>query len=150
MTKKESNKEIKKPNRTQYIALFGSIILISIVLILHKTRKNRLYQNFEITEGRILKLTTGQSKTLQFKIDNYNPKYNPSMGVTFPSCRKNIHKRMRELQKLRFPVIYEKGNMENHQILIFKSQYKRANLEIPENLKPIVYELSNCFGEEIE
>lgn len=67
-----------------------------------------MYDNFEITKGKILKLTTGHSKTLEFSMDDYT--YKPCMGVSFPSCRTNIQKRITELKKITFPVIYERGN----------------------------------------
>lgn len=136
-------KQLISLSKTQRVAIIGCILLVALVFIIAKVRNDRLYNNFELTEGRIVKVTYGQSKTLQFKMDGYKPKYNPSIGIGY-KCRNLVANSMNELTKFKFPVIYEKGNRANHQILLFEKQYKKAKIKIPDSLKQVVKKLSEC------
>jgi len=48
------------------------------------------------------------------------------------------------MRKFTFPVVYSPKDLTNNEILIFKDQFQKFNIEIPIELREIVGILSNC------
>lgn len=120
-------------------------ILILLVVVRGYYNYYQLTSSPSFTTGKILKLTSGGTAGgLHFKYPEYIGDYNPVMSITWPSCRKLIADNMEDLIKYEFPVVFSTRNLNNAQILIFKNQYERYGIEIPNDLKEIVNELSKC------
>jgi len=66
------------------------------------------------------------------------------MTITWQSCRSVISKEMKNLQQLEFPVVYSQNNFDNAEILIFKDQYEKFGIDIPDNISEMVRTLSRC------
>lgn len=125
------------------LSVLGFLILLFLYSIWFKN--NARNNSPHITNGKVLKLHSGGTAGgLEFSISNFSPKHNPVMGVTWPSCRKLIHQNIIELRKYRFPVVHEKGNPSNAEILIFRDQYEKFNVAIPDSLVGVVDFMSEC------
>ena len=131
--------------KPKYFFWFLIVLVISII-IFQKSNREDLYRNYELSSGRIVHYQSWRTRKVEFKIDNLILEQNASMGIIFPGCGDLIRENFDKLKALKFPVIYSKDNVLNHEILIFRKQYEKAGLEIPDSLQSIVYELSACFN----
>jgi hypothetical protein len=60
------------------------------------------------------------------------------------NCEKYIKRKLGEIKRIKFPIVYDASEVENAEILLFKSQYEKYGLDIPEELKEVIGELSEC------
>jgi hypothetical protein len=42
------------------------------------------------------------------------------------------------------PIVYERGDPENNRLLVFKSEYAKFRVAVPEELREVVEEMSKC------
>jgi hypothetical protein len=131
---------------TRHIFWFLFVLVIGI-LTYHEINRKKLYRNYNITTGRIVKYESWKMRRVEFLIDNLELEENASMEIPFPSCGDNISSNINKLKQLKFPVIYSKANKMNHEILIYRKQYEKIGLEVPDSLNSLVDELSNCFNQ---
>ncbi len=121
------------------------IVIIGLFVVNGYVRKSRLMKDFRIDKGKIIKVTAG-GKTgggIQFTYGSLNNKWNPLISPS-NDCQKKVKLRLTELQNYSFPVVYQKDDHSNAEILLFKSQYAKYNIMIPEELISIVNEISQC------
>lgn len=123
------------------------VVLIFGILLKQKLNKKELYKNYILTSGRIVNYESWKFRKVEFLIDNIELKEKASMGIPFPSCGDRIYDKLNEISQIKFPVIYLNEDKMNHEILIYNKQYERLGISVPDSLKSIVNELSNCFNQ---
>jgi len=106
--------------------------------------KRNLYNNYVFSKGEITKYKSWKFREVQFVIEGIKLEDNASMTIFFPGCGKCISKHLKELKQHNFPVIYNKEDSTNHEILIFNKQYQKLEIAIPDNVKSIVDKISKC------
>ena len=132
-------------NKKPYILLF-ILLIIAIIFSVRHYKSIKLQNNYLKTEGRFVRSNYNLPHEFKYKFKEHKTKYLPILNIPFPSCKKYLRNKMIDLEKFSFPVVYEKGNPKNSEILIFNSQYKKYNIEIPEPLKDVVNKNSEFCG----
>lgn len=127
--------------------LFWLLVFLSIsaVFITSKISENKLLNNFEQSQGTILKIYFGGKGPtgIKFTFDGIKSSNKPILSCSI-SCKEEVRKRLKELQKYKFPVVYLPSHHINAEILLFESQYKKYDIEMPKELEEIIAELSIC------
>ena len=118
---------------------------MSLMIANKSFRKKKLYKDYIISQGVIVNYKSWKFREVEFTIDGIKLEKKASMGIPFPSCGNKINANLDEIKKNKFPVIYSKEDNTNHEILIYKNQYKKVGLSIPDSLQEIVLKLSDCF-----
>ncbi len=132
-------------NNSQRRIIFVLIFIIGVIIINKVYLCNQLKVNELNSSGKIIKLTSGGTAGgVHFTFPENKKVYNPVMTITWPSCRKLILENMQELRKHTFPVVYAKNNTNNAEILIFRDQYDKFELNVPIAIEEIVDRLSKC------
>lgn len=112
-------------------------------------KKDRLAQHGVMKEGTIVELRNKKRTRLyvRFNINGEEPlplSETWRMKVSGNLCRSALRNNIEELKKYTFPVIQDPKMNNNAEILLFKKQYEKYEVEIPEELKLIVAKLSDC------
>lgn len=123
------------------------VVLILGILLKQKLNKKELYKNYVLTSGRIVNYESWKFRKVEFLIDNIELEERATMSIPFPSCGDIIYNNLSEISQIKFPVIYSSNNKMNHEIMIYNKQYESLGISVPDSLKSIVNELSNCFNQ---
>jgi hypothetical protein len=133
-------------NLKQKIIFWVSLsILLGFVFFYGKYKNRSLLDNTEYSHGYVIKVRPGvvTGGGIQFRIIDVKTKYNLLMPWG-NKCESEVKERLSEIKKIRFPVVFDKKDTSNAEILLFKSQYEKYGLEIPDSLQKLVNELSKC------
>ncbi|MOA25760.1 hypothetical protein D3C78_1465070 [compost metagenome] len=126
----EINNLLKKNN--QVIALVLLVLMFSLMLLYSHRKKNNLKDDMVITVGQIVNVRNG---------------YKLNIDITYEFIRKQKkeeHSDLRvalsyaegkELLYQYFPVIYQKSNPNNCQLLISPLDFKEYNIPYPDSLQ---------------
>ena len=138
--------KVHKKANNEYLGWGIIITLILAVILGNYLFRTDLNENMSYSVGKVLKITSGGSAGgLHFRYPEYEGKYNLVQNITWPNCRSLIKRRLNDMAKLDFPVVYSSKNPRHSKILIFDYQYEKYNVEIPKELEEIVRELSQCL-----
>jgi hypothetical protein len=121
------------------------IFLLSFIFFRGKSKKKKLLQNIEYAQGYVIKVRAGvvTGGGIQFRIIDRETNYNLLMpwGV---ECESKVKEMLLNLSNKKFPVVYDSTDVQNAEILLFKSQYEKYGVQIPEALKELINKLSEC------
>jgi len=130
--------------KTIWLVALLTIVLLSMNALLGNYQ---LRKGFEQSQGHIVRVSFGGKGGggggIQYTYEKSKSQYQLLMGADL-KCRNMIEKKLKKLQKIKFPVVYLPSNHQNARILLFESQYIRYGVDIPEHLVEIVKELSEC------
>lgn len=125
------------------------LMFVSLIIggtIIDNRRVNELEKNFVVTSGWVTGKSTSKSghSTIDyfFKIDDKKIRGSSIGGSTW--CQWNAKDMSNFIKGLQMPIVYEKGKPENNQILIFKKEYAKFGVKVPEELREVVEEMSKC------
>lgn len=108
-------------------------------------RSKRLLKSHVFATGYVVGVRSGVKTGggIQFKIKNVETKYHLLMPK-FVKCEDIVKAMLSEINGIAFPVVYQKDNATNAEILLFRSQYERFARKVPVDLEEVVSTLSAC------
>ncbi len=122
--------------------LFILLCILGVFMLYYKAKLLR--DNFEVTTGRVIKVSAGKKKSITFEMKGEQPFFPTRMRGSYGCGHRNVKRQLHVVREMEFPVVYQKGNRQNAQILLFERQYKGFKLEVPDSLANIVADLSKC------
>lgn len=135
-----------KMTRNKYIVFLGGILLISLIGYFRSTQLTSLFMDNHIFGKGLVTGVKYGGKTpggIYYEIKGVQTKYRLKDSKS-SSCRKIVRQKLNKLKGIHFPVAYLEERPSLSEILLFKSDYEKFNIPIPEHLKEIVEELSVC------
>ena len=136
-----------KKNKNIGRGVLAFFILLGILAVLWRHRQDRLLESDHelLNNGLIVNVTsggyTGGGVTFSVYLDE--KKYENTMPFPW-KCEDLILMSLSYFQKRKYQVVFQKGFPQNSKILLLKSQYEKYGLDIPEELKGLISELSEC------
>lgn len=123
------------------------IILLIVTYVNIFYREKLLLSNSSHGYGYVIRVDSGVKTGggIIFRLKDIDTPYNLTFSKSVP-CERAVVKILPQLKGVYFPVIYESSNPSNAKILLFKGQYEKYGVEIPEELEAIVADLSECEG----
>lgn len=139
---------MKINQKNTFFIVFFSFVLICIILrrIIYKNEGIILKENHQITFGNITYFGSsagGAAAAPEYTFRSNGKKYD----VTFYSstfCKRFSTKDEYNIQRTKFPVIYNPDNPEISRILLRKKDYRKYNVPIPDTLKHIIDKYFEC------
>lgn len=133
-------------NRTQklFLAIVGILILSAIAY--SAFQQGALRNDYEVTSGRYLDFFRGVKTGggVQFSYLVEGRKYKEIGESPPPRCQDNLFAFERTLRQIHLPVVYQRNNPRNAEILLFASQYKYFDISIPDSLFQLIVQISSC------
>jgi hypothetical protein len=129
-----------------HIIWFGLIFLITIIGFIRGCINTQdLEQSFEVTSGWVIGKSgskNGDTIDYYFKLDGREIDGRSIGGGIL--CQRYAKNRVRLIKGLLMPIVYERGDPENNRLLLFKSEYAKFRVAVPEELREVVEEMSKC------
>lgn len=122
------------------------IIAVPLVFVSRAIYQKRLLRNnFAISNGRIYELgksyKSGNRIFFKFTFDVNTRSFEGNTSI--PCDRKNKSLFLTMLVNRQMPVVYEKGNPNNCEMLFLKSSFRKYKIEVPVDIRTTVDSIEN-------
>ena len=133
-------------SKFHYLFFTLFILLAAIALAINHVKESDLASDFSVTSGHYVGFSRGVKTGggIRFSYLVGGQRYVEKCKSPSVSCQKNLFLYDKILKSKSWVVLYERGNPENSEILIFLDQYKKYGLEVPDSLYREVRLLSDC------
>jgi hypothetical protein len=126
--------------------LLAMMLLVLLLIFNGKTKSKRLEKNFQLTEGWVLGTSVlkngGTSIKYYFEIEG---KEIDGLGVGGNiKCEMIANRLSNMLKGKKMPIVYERDAPQNNRLLVFKSEYAKFRVAVPQALREVVEEMSKC------
>lgn len=129
------------------VALFIAVLLVFVLIALYQ--KRQLKNNFPIATGRIYELgnsyKSGSRIFFKFTFEVNNRSFKGNTSIHCDRKNKSLFSTM--LVNGQMPVVYEKDNPDNCEMLFLKSSFKKYKTEIPNDIITTVDSIENICSE---